>query len=166
MDEGRLTDGRGRTVNFKNTIIILTSNLGSEFYRKSETNFSILQEKIMDLVKKYFKPEFVNRLDSIIVFNALNAEMVKKIVDIQLKDVEQRLKKQDLSFTVTEAMKKNLAVVGFDKVYGARPLRRIIDELIVDEIALQLIEGIIKPADKIIVDYKQNKINLSVKKPN
>lgn len=149
LDDGRLTDGRGRTVNFKNTIIILTSNLGD-----------------LEKVRAFFKPEFINRLDSIIEFHALSPEMIKKIVEVQLDEVKKRLAKQNLEIEVTDILKKHLTVVGFDKVFGARPLKRVLNELVVDEIALQIVEGKIKPGDHIIADYKQNKVVISIKKLN
>ena len=166
LDDGRLTDGRGRTVNFKNTIIILTSNLGSEIFRTSYKNEEEKSKKILEAVKNFFKPEFVNRLDSIIIFNPLNEEMTAKIVDLQLKEVAARLKKQNFVFDATDSVKKHLKVIGFDEVYGARPLKRLINELIVDEVALQIIEGKIKPLDKVTADFKQGKIVISVRKPD
>lgn len=165
LDEGHLTDGRGRRVNFKNTILILTSNLGSEIFSSSFKE-SEKEAKIMDTVRAFFKPEFVNRLDSIVIFNPLSNEMIARIVNLQLAAVSELLQKQNLSFEPTDGLKKHLQVVGFDSVYGARPLRRTVNELIVDEIALQIIEGKIKPQDKIVVDYKENKVQISVKKPN
>ncbi len=165
LDEGRLTDGRGRTVNFKNTIIILTSNLGSELF-KDKMPEDRREKKILDMVKRFFKPEFINRLDSIVIYHPLSVEMVKKIVEIQLDDVKKRLQKQDLHFEVTEAVKKYLSVAGFDEVFGARPLKRVINESIVDEIALQIIEKKIQPADTVIVDYKQGRTQILVKKSN
>ncbi len=167
FDEGRLTDGRGRTVNFKNTIIILTSNLGSELFQTSEVRNSKTSEvKVLELVKKFFRPEFINRLDSLIMFHPLSSDMITQIIDLQLKEVEKRLQKQNFHLAVTDATKKFLKAVGFDEVYGARPLKRVINEMIVDEIALQIVEGKIKSADRIVVDYKQNKIQIFVKKPN
>ena len=156
LDDGRLTDGKGRTVNFKNTILIMTSNLGSG----SSSN------DIIEKVKKFFKPEFVNRLDGIIVFNSLNKEMMKQIVDHQLNEMAKRLETKELSVTITEGAKKHLLEVGFDEVYGARPLKRVINELIVDEIALQLLEGKIKEKDKIAVDYSNKKIVIEKKSVN
>lgn len=166
LDEGRLTDGRGRTVNFKNTIIILTSNLGSELFKsdnKSKENKEVL---IMQRVRSFFRPEFINRLDAIIIFNPLNNEMIKEIVGLKIKELEKRLTKQNLRLQVSEQVKKHLSIVGFDETYGARPLKRVINELIVDEIALLLIEGKIKSGDQVIVDYKQEKIQISIKKPD
>jgi ATP-dependent Clp protease ATP-binding subunit ClpB len=152
FDEGRLTDGRGRTVNFKNTIIISTSNIGSQYYQTEQ------QDKILDEVRKYFKPELLNRLDSIIFFNPLTKEMMEKIVEIQLNNLVKRVEKQNLRLEFTKGLKEHLIKVGFDEVYGARPLKRLINEEIVDELALQLVEGKIKSGDKVKVDYKNNRV--------
>lgn len=165
LDDGRMTDGKGRVVNFKNTIIILTSNLGSEAF-KMEMDEDGRDAYIQDKIRSFFKPEFINRLDSMITFNALSAEMIDRIVEIQLQDLEQRLDRQSLKIEFSDAVKKHLAVTGFDELYGARPMKRVINELIVDEIALQIVEGKIKSMDTIEVDYKQNKIQIGVKKPN
>lgn len=163
FDEGRLTDGRGRVVNFKNTIIILTSNLGSEVFNKSSSRKE-QETQIAERLRSFFKPEFINRLDSIIIFNPLNEDMIKKIVDLQIQQLERRLSKQTLHLQVAESAKKHLATIGFDKIYGARPLKRVINETITDEIALQLIEGKIKEHDTAVVDYRQGKIYITVKK--
>ncbi len=165
LDDGRLTDGRGRTVNFRNTIIILTSNLGSELFatvpESKERN-----AKILESVKKFFKPEFLNRLDSVIIYHSLNEAMMKEIVKIQIEDLSKRLARQSLVLEVTENAAKYLTAIGFDEVYGARPLKRILNEQITDEIALQIIEGRIKKGDRVAVDYRQNKMEVKVKKPN
>lgn len=165
LDEGRLTDGRGRTVNFKNTILIMTSNLGSDIFSEK-----LLEEKravkIALEVRKFFRPEFVNRLDSIIIFNPLSQAMIREIVDLQLANLKKRLDKQNLRLEVTDSAKKFLQSEGFDEVYGARPLKRVINEQIVDEIALQVIENRIRATDHVIIDYKQGKIQLSIKKPS
>jgi len=163
LDDGRLTDSKGRTVNFRNTIIILTSNLGGKIFQQKISNEQ-KQNEIMKVVKNFFRPEFVNRLDAIVVYNPLNETMIEKITKIQIAKVEERLKTQGLRLTVSPALNKYLALVGFDITFGARPLKRIINELIIDEVALQIIEGKIKPGDKIIADYKNNKVVLSVKK--
>ncbi|OGK51712.1 hypothetical protein A2966_01150 [Candidatus Roizmanbacteria bacterium RIFCSPLOWO2_01_FULL_41_22] len=165
LDEGRLTDSRGRVVNFKNTVIILTSNLGSDVFQQSLKEQELAKE-VMSRVKKFFKPEFINRLDSIVIFNALDELMITKIVDLQLQEVILRLKKQYLDFEVTELLKRHLRQVGFDPIYGARPLKRIINELIIDEIALEVIENNIKPGDKIIANFKKGKVQISIKKPS
>ncbi len=180
FDEGRLTDGRGRTVNFKNTILIMTSNLGSELFKPEhprgelqskehlggEKNEEQLAEKIALEVRKFFRPELVNRFDSIIIFNPLTSDMIKEVVEIQLKELEKRLGKQNLRLEINNSVKEYLAKTGYDEVYGARPLKRLINEQIVDEIALQIIEGKIKPPDRVLIDYKHNKIVISVKKPS
>ncbi|MBI4225768.1 AAA family ATPase, partial [Candidatus Roizmanbacteria bacterium] len=165
FDEGRLTDGRGRTVNFKNTILIMTSNLGSHLFDEKMTEEK-RAEKIALEIRKFFHPEFINRLDSIVIFNPLSKEMIKQVVELQLKEVKKRFAKQNLQFEVGESVKTYLQGAGFDEVYGARPLKRVINEQIIDEVALQIIEGKIKPLDKVVVDYKQNKIQISVKKPS
>jgi len=162
FDEGRLTDGRGRIVNFKNTIIILTSNLGSEIYRE-EKDEKKREEKILEKVQKFFRPEIINRLDAIVIYRPLNLEMMRKIVDLQLNLLKERLKKQSLDLEVSEKVKDHLLKVGFDEIYGARPLKRVINELITDEIALQIVEGKIKPNDKIGVDFKNGKIVIELK---
>ena len=163
LDDGRLTDGRGRVVNFENAIIILTSNLGSNLVTK---NVKDKEKIIMDEVSRHFKPEFINRLDSLIIFNPLTPDMIAKIVDLQIKEVRDRLTKQGLKLEISEIVKKHLKAVGFDEVYGARPLKRTINEIIVDEIALQIIEGKIRAQDTVMADLKQGKIQISAKKPN
>jgi ATP-dependent Clp protease ATP-binding subunit ClpB len=165
LDEGRLTDGRGRVVNFKNAIIILTSNLGGEVFQEKLAP-EAREKKVMEKVNLFFRPEFVNRLDSIVVFNSLNREMIERIVRMQLDLVKARLGKLNLHLEITPAMDKYLAITGFDEVFGARPLKRAINEYVIDEISLQIIEGKIKPSDRIVVDYKQNKVQIAVKKPN
>lgn len=165
LDDGRLTDGRGRVVNFKNTIIILTSNLGSEAY-KMEVDESAKENVIMDKIRAFFKPEFINRLDSIVFFKPLTTAMVKKIVELQLDNVKARLKKQNLDVLFAKPLLDYLVEIGFDEVYGARPLKRVINEVIVDEIALQIIEGKLKPMDTVVVDLKAKKVIIDVKKPN
>jgi ATP-dependent Clp protease ATP-binding subunit ClpB len=162
LDDGMLTDSRGRNVNFKNTIIILTSNLGSDLMTENAKQ-SDVEFKIMDRVRSFFKPEFINRLDSIVIFNPLSNEMLKQIVDIQLKEVKERLAKQNLDIDFTDNIKKHLMVIGYDSVYGARPLKRLINEVIIDEIALQLIEGKIKLNDYISVDYKNEEVVITSK---
>lgn len=165
LDDGRLTDGRGRVVNFTNTILILTSNLGSEAY-KMDIGETEREGVIMDKIRGFFKPEFINRLDSMIFFKPLTDTVVKEIVGIQLENVSKRLKKQNLDVSFSKAVIDHLVTIGFDEVYGARPLKRVINEVIVDEIALQIVEGRIKPLDHIDVDMKGGKISIGVKKPN
>ena len=143
MDDGRLTDGKGRTVDFKNTIIIMTSNLPD-----------------LEAVKKRFPPEFVNRLDKVIVFSPLTPAMMEKIVELQLKRVEKRLKKQKITLEVSSQAKKYLAKKGFDPEYGARPLKRLIQEAVLNPLALKIVEGKIKEGKKVLVDVDQKGIVL------
>ncbi len=165
LDDGRLTDAKGRVVNFKNTIIILTSNIGSDLYSDGQSKED-RDKQVLERVKAHFKPEFVNRLDSIVIFNALDEAMMEQIVEIQFKEVELRLATQQLKLEISGKLKAHLQAVGFDPVYGARPLKRIINEVLVDEIALRIIEGKIKPGDTISADYKGKKVEISVEKPN
>ena len=163
LDDGRLTDGRGRTVNFRNTIIIFTSNLGSGALAKDSEK---RDEEILTAVRSFFRPEFINRIDSMIIFNSLSEPMMEKIVDLQIQELGKRLAKASYSLEVMDAAKKHLQSVGFDEVYGARPLKRIINELVVDEIALQIVEHKIVQGDRVVVDYQKNKVLISVKKVN
>lgn len=165
LDDGRITDGRGRVVNMKNTIIILTSNLGSEIYKK-ELEKQDRDKLILEQVKGFFKAEFINRLDSIVIFNDLSSEMLTSIVDMQLMELEKKIQRQNYSIEFSPSVRKHLQEAGFDPVYGARPLKRIINELIVDEVALQIIEGKIQPLDRVVVDYRQGSVQIEVKKPN
>lgn len=165
LDDGRLTDGRGRTVNFRNAILIMTSNLGSEAYEKYKT-FTEQEKYILDKTKSFFKPEFLNRISGTIVYRPLDEMMMKEIVSIQLKHVGERFMKQGIHLQASEAMKKYLLATGFDSVFGARPLERLIEESIVDEAALLIIEHAIKTGDTIIADIKQGKVKINVKKSN
>lgn len=172
LDDGRLTDAKGRTVNFKNTIVIMTSNLGSEKYEgmsleigyrggeERKTNREQIEQEIMDTLKKYFKPEFLNRIDETLIFNSLTTKDLEKIVNIQLKQVVERLKEKRMSIQFSPELKKFLVKRGFDKRYGARPLKRIIRSLILDMLAQQIIEGKVQDNDKVIFDVKDNKVTL------
>lgn len=157
FDDGRLTDGKGKTIDFKNTIIILTSNLGSEVFLENKLSSQEKEKKVLETVRKFFKPELINRLDAIIIYNPLSKEMMGKIIEIQIEKLKQKLKKQKVEIEIDENVKKYLLEVGFDRVYGARPLTRTINELIVDELSLKLIEGKIKSGEKIKVVIESGK---------
>ncbi|MDY6895422.1 MAG: AAA family ATPase, partial [Thermotogota bacterium] len=174
LDDGRLTDSQGRTVNFSNTIIILTSNLGSEFLNKTkksvgfvgeteEESYENTKNEIMSQVKMAFRPEFINRLDDIIVFKPLSISQIKRIVDIMISRLEERLKEKHISIQITEAAKDVIAKEGFDPVYGARPLRRVIERKIESPLANMIIEDNIKEGDTVIVDAKDDE-NLEIRK--
>ena len=185
FDEGRLTDAKGRTANFKNTILIMTSNIGSEeIAQAQEIGFEKkdmkvkktisrdeLKNRINEKLKDYFKPEFLNRLDEIIIFNYLSQEDIEKIVDLQLSLIQKRLEDKRIKINVTPEAKKYLAKSGFDPNFGARPLKRTIQHSILDSLAQKIIEGEIKEGDKAKIDEKEKKIAITpilrrTKRPN
>jgi len=157
LDDGRMTDGQGRTVDFKNTVIVMTSNLGShEIQRMSAdgTDPDLIKEAVMGEVKRHFRPEFINRIDEIVVFHALAQEHIRSIGRIQLKRLEQRLHERDLALTVTDRALDEIAKVGFDPVYGARPLKRAIQQHIENPVARAILEGKYAPKDVVPVDFE------------
>ncbi|EDR22792.1 chaperone Clpb, putative [Entamoeba dispar SAW760] len=168
LDEGRLTDGRGRTVDFKNTIVIMTSNLGSEIIMKGvETEGQVsrkVKETVMEIVKKTFKPEFLNRLDDIIVFSPLSEKELKEIVKIQMGEVIKMIKKRyPLSeVEMTESAIEGIIKSGYSIAYGARPMRRYIEKTVVTSITKSIISGMMKEKNKIQIDYKNDKIQVKI----
>ena len=157
LDDGRLTDGQGRTVNFTNTIIIMTSNVGSEKIIGSKEINKDLEQKLLDDLRHYFRPEFINRIDDIIVFNKISKENMKLIVDTQLKKLVDELKAtKDITLEITDNAKNALTDQGFDTNFGARPLKRLIQKEILNKLAKELIKGDIKEQSKVTVDYKDN----------
>jgi ATP-dependent Clp protease ATP-binding subunit ClpB len=157
LDDGRMTDGQGRTVDFKNTVIVMTSNLGShEIQRMSAdgVDADLIKEAVMGEVKRHFRPEFVNRIDEIVVFHALAAEHIRSIAKIQLGRLEKRLAERDLVLTVTDRALDEIAKVGFDPVYGARPLKRAIQQHIENPVARAILEGRFGPKDVVPVDVE------------
>ncbi|MDH7482055.1 MAG: ATP-dependent chaperone ClpB [Armatimonadota bacterium] len=162
LDEGRMTDGQGRTVDFKNTVIIMTSNVGSAYIHEHTLGFrrgNILQDdsefkkNVMDALREQFRPEFLNRIDEIIIFNPLGREEIKQIVNIQIEHLKKRLAEKHLSIELTEAAKEALASEGFDPVYGARPLKRTIQKRIQDPLAMKILSGEIREGEHVKVDY-------------
>ncbi|KKP79443.1 MAG: ATP-dependent chaperone ClpB [Candidatus Moranbacteria bacterium RIFOXYA12_FULL_35_19] len=168
LDEGHLTDSKGRRVNFKNTVIIMTSNVGSDIIYKSGLGFKEaenevlgeeeMKEKVLSSLRENFKPEFLNRLDEITIFHPITPKMLKLIVDLEIKKIQQRLTQKNIKLTLTLEAKKYLAQKGYDPAYGARPLKRIIQNEILDELAMEIIEGKIKEGEKIRVDLKKEKL--------
>jgi ATP-dependent Clp protease ATP-binding subunit ClpB len=152
LDDGRLTDGQGRTVDFRNSVVIMTSNLGTELWSDVERSQDVSQRQARDLLSQHFRPEFLNRVDEIVVFDRLSRQDLAQIVDIQLSRLQTRLRERDLSLRVTEAARAYLADVGYDPVYGARPLKRTIQRELQDPLALQLIGGELQPGDTVEVD--------------
>ncbi|MFH1032380.1 MAG: AAA family ATPase [Chloroflexota bacterium] len=178
LDDGRLTDGHGRTVDFKNTIVIMTSNAGVELIRREtrmgfapakdeakaqKGRYEELRDKVMAEVRKSFRPEFLNRLDDIIVFHELTEPQLRQIVDLIVNDVEKRLAELKLKLKVTEAAKSWLAKTGFDPVYGARPLRRAVERYIENPLSTSVLRGEYKEGDTITVDLAQDTLTFSVK---
>jgi ATP-dependent Clp protease ATP-binding subunit ClpB len=163
LDDGRLTDGQGRTVDFRNTILILTSNLGSQFIADPALDEAAKREAVMSVVRSTFKPEFLNRLDDVILFDALNTEELTEIVDLQVARLARRLSDRRLTLDVTPAAKEWLAVTGFDPVFGARPLRRLIQSAIGDQLARALLSGEILDGDTVLVDTDEAADALTVR---
>jgi ATP-dependent Clp protease ATP-binding subunit ClpB len=168
LDDGRLTDGQGRTVDFKNTIIIMTSNLGSpiiqEYFLDGHTDRSAhqaMEDKVMAELKKHFRPEFLNRVDDVIIFQSLDETELASIVEIQLAKLEKRLAQQNLTLQVDAAAKKILAREGYDPQFGARPLKRAIQEHLLDPLAGKLLEGSFKPGDVIKVSGKGEELTMT-----
>jgi len=165
LDDGRLTDGKGRTVDFKNTVIIMTSNLGGDIirdYTEAKKSKEELSQKVWEIINRSFRPEFINRLDGIIIFDALNKEQIGEIVGLQIQAVEKRLNKQGIKIEITDEAKEILAKKGYDPAFGARPLKRIIQSEILDPLAMFIIEGKTKEGSAIKIDAKNGKIDISL----
>src|SRR6266513_1514001 len=155
LDEGRLTDGQGRTVDFKNTVIVMTSNLGSQMIQSmAGSDYAVVKVAVMAEVKTHFRPEFVNRIDEVVVFHALGEEQIRAIARIQLNGLKTRLARMDYGFEASDAVLGELATVGFDPVYGARPLKRAIQSEIENPLAKAILEGRFAPKDTVRVDYR------------
>jgi ATP-dependent Clp protease ATP-binding subunit ClpB len=149
LDDGRLTDGQGRIVDFKNTVVIMTSNVGSQHY---QDDVGDVDKLVREELRRQFRPEFLNRVDEIVVFHKLGIEQTKKIVEIQLGRVIKRLADQRITLTVTDAAKALLAREGYDPVFGARPLKRVIQRELLDALSMQILAGQFKEGDKVKVD--------------
>lgn len=159
LDEGRLTDGQGRTVDFKNALVIMTSNLGSQFIQEDQDEERI-RHKVGELLKTAFRPEFLNRIDETVVFHRLTVREIKQIVEIQLRILQRRLAGRRLELEVTDSAKEALAREGFDPLYGARPLKRAIQRLVQDPLARRVLEGEFREGDRIRVDVGAGEIVL------
>ena len=158
LDDGRLTDGHGRTVDFKNTVVIMTSNIGSQWIMDlGEKDYEEMRRRVMDAVRAHFKPEFLNRIDELIIFRSLGLAQIKAIVEIQVKKLEQRLLEKRIQLKMTEKAKEWLAKEGFDPAYGARPLKRVIQKEIQDKLAMKLLEGKFKEGSMITADLDDRK---------
>jgi ATP-dependent Clp protease ATP-binding subunit ClpA len=164
LEDGRLTDGQGRTVSFRNTVIVMTSNVGAAMIEKNTIGFSVhardqrtedTRKRLLDALRGAFRPEFLNRVDDIIVFNALTREHLARIVDIQLNNVAKLLADRGIALEVTPAAKERIISEGYDPNYGARPMKRAIQRLVQDPLALRLIAGDFAAGDTVVVDGKE-----------
>lgn len=177
LDDGRLTDGRGRTVDFRNTIIIMTSNLGSSIISEytpkkggrddvrsgdEDEDWVKIKNEVLEILKKTFRPEFLNRIDEVVIFNNLDEKDLDQIVELQLQVVQKRLQQKEIELQISKVVKEYLAQKGYDPVYGARPLKRAIQDLLIDELALEIIEGKIKDGDSVKVDLEKERIEFLV----
>jgi ATP-dependent Clp protease ATP-binding subunit ClpB len=163
LDDGRLTDGHGRTVNFRNTVAIMTSNLGSQViqgYRggADPDAYEAMKRDVLDILHKSFRPEFLNRVDDVVVFHALSREHIRRIVDIQLERLGKRLEDRNLQLVFSDAAKDFLAQRGYDPVYGARPLKRVLQTTVENELAVEIINGTVHEGDRIVVDVRGGRL--------
>ncbi|HSG96420.1 MAG TPA: ATP-dependent chaperone ClpB [Woeseiaceae bacterium] len=163
LDDGRLTDGHGRTVDFRNSVIVMTSNLGSNLIQEmaGEENYEVMKNAIMDVVGSHFRPEFVNRIDDLVVFHPLGREHIRKIVDIQLGYLHDRLAERDIHIHLSDAARDKLADAGFDPVYGARPLKRAIQQQVENPLAQEILQGRFRPGDVIEVGVDDDRLEFS-----
>jgi ATP-dependent Clp protease ATP-binding subunit ClpB len=162
LDDGRLTDGQGRTVDFRNVILIMTSNLGSQYLADQSLEADLKRQAVMGVVRQAFKPEFLNRLDEIVLFDPLGTQELTRIVDIQLRRLNARLADRRITVEVTPAGKDWLAFNGFDPVYGARPLKRLVQTTIEDALARRLLAGEIIDGDAVRFDTSADTSGLVV----
>ena len=175
LDDGRLTDSHGRVVNFKNAVIIMTSNIGARLITDKKTlgftskeenqeakEYEATKKEVLAELKKQFRPEFINRIDEIIVFHKLTNEEVKQIADIMLKQITERLKEKEITITIDESAKELIARKGMDSIYGARPLRRAIQTMIEDKIAEEIIDGKLKNGDNATISVEENNIAIKI----
>ncbi len=160
LDDGRLTDAKGRTVDFKNTVIIMTSNIGSDLIAEHVGEPQQQEQAVMNQMKSKFRPEFLNRIDDIIIFQPLTQEQIEQIVKLQIKRLEQRLEDQDLVLKVTPKAIKHFAQVGYDPVYGARPIQRVLEKEVLNKLSLKLIREEVKTGDKVTVDWDGEKVTV------
>jgi len=152
LDDGRLTDAQGRTVDFRNTIVVMTSNLGSQWISEPGLSEDEIRERVMDALRSHFRPELLNRIDEVVIFRPLGLEQIERIVEIQLGSLRKRLAERKITLELTAAAKELVAREGFDPVYGARPLRRTIQKEIVQPLAMRLLRNEFRDGEHILVD--------------
>ncbi|HLE08041.1 MAG TPA: ATP-dependent chaperone ClpB [Thermodesulfobacteriota bacterium] len=162
LDDGRLTDGHGKTVDFKNTVIIMTSNTGSQYITElEEKDYEEIRTRVMDVLRQTFKPEFLNRIDDIVIFHPLTKDRMKSIIDIQIERLRKLLKEKKIALTLTEKAKTHLAEAGYDPAFGARALKRLLQKEISDPLAIKILDGEFKEDDTVTVDVKEGKVTFS-----
>jgi len=161
LDDGRLTDGQGRTIDFKNTVVIMTSNIGSQFINQPGLSEDEIRERVNTALTQNFRPEFLNRVDETIIFHGLSREQISQIVEIQLGGLRQRLAERKMALTLTPNAKQFLAAEGYDPIYGARPLKRVIQKRLLDQLALKLLNGEIRDGDHLMVDVEGGRLAIS-----
>jgi ATP-dependent Clp protease ATP-binding subunit ClpB len=160
LDDGRLTDGQGCTVDFRNTVIIMTSNLGSHVIQElaGEANYARMKQSVLEIVQQHFRPEFINRVDDLVVFHPLGRDQLRAIVDIQLAYLRRRLAERDIELDLDAAATDRLAEAGFDPVYGARPLKRAIQQQLENPLAQRILRGEFGPGSKVRVTAKEGEL--------
>jgi len=164
LDDGRLTDGHGRTVDFKNTVVIMTSNIGSQWITDlGEKDYEEMRRRVLEAVRNHFKPEFINRIDELVIFHGLGIEQIKAIVEIQMKKLQRRLQERNIQLNLTDKAREWIAKEGFDPAYGARPLKRVIQKEIQDRLALKILEGKFREGETVTVDLDSRKGELVFK---
>jgi ATP-dependent Clp protease ATP-binding subunit ClpB len=164
LDDGRLTDGHGRTVDFRNTVIVMTSNLGSQMIQEmaGEQNYEAMKTAVMEIVSQHFRPEFINRVDDVVVFHPLGRGHIRRIVDIQLGYLHERLADREMKIVLSDAARDRLAEAGFDPVYGARPLKRAIQQQVENPLAQEILKGKFKPGDTIEVGVAEERLEFQL----
>ena len=161
LDDGRLTDGQGRTVDFRNTVIIMTSNIGSDSILNI-TDDQAMRERVTFALREHFRPEFLNRIDEMVFFHRLESKHIRHIAEIQLGNVRQLLAKRNISIEMTDAAMDLLIEEGYDPAYGARPLKRVIQQRVIDPLALQIIQNEVRDGDLLLVDAKDDELTFTV----
>ncbi len=158
LDDGRLTDGQGRTVDFKNTVVIMTSNIGSQYIQDLQNNEAEMRRRVTEAMRQHFKPEFLNRVDDIIIFHSLDADMLKQIVGLQVAVVQKRLADKKIEIELTDGAKELMAEEGFDMTYGARPLKRVIQRDVLNPLASRILSGEIKEGSRVLIDREDRQL--------
>jgi ATP-dependent Clp protease ATP-binding subunit ClpB len=169
LDDGRLTDSKGRTVDFKNTVLIMTSNLGatqlSTAWAQGEEGFAEATERVMGVLREHFRPEFLNRIDDIVVFHPLAEEQLTHIIDLRLADLAKMLADRKITIDLTPAARKAIFKAGYDPAYGARPLKRAIQRLVQDPLAVKILDGSVRHGDQVLIDATKSTLTFTVAEP-